>query len=155
MWTRDQPTTAASPRNGTATGGSTLPTPVANANAAAAWPDGNEVEVGHRHVTDLWHLLGGAVGPAAPEPLQPLVDDHAGDRDRGDPVERGDAPARSAARGQQRRGRERDAGIVGGMGELRHGTVERRGLRARDRRVEGHVESLGVLEPVGHGEMMA
>ena len=46
MWTREYATAAASARSGIAAGGSARPTPVANANAAAECPDGNDVDTG-------------------------------------------------------------------------------------------------------------
>lgn len=46
--TREYATPAASPRSGIAAGGSTSPTPVANAKAAAEWPEGKDVEDGIR-----------------------------------------------------------------------------------------------------------
>ena len=48
MCTREYATTVASALSGTAAGGRTCPTPAANVNAAAEWPDGNEVEDGIR-----------------------------------------------------------------------------------------------------------
>jgi hypothetical protein len=48
VWMREWAIRRASARSGIADGGSAWATPVAKANAAAEWPDGNEVEDGVR-----------------------------------------------------------------------------------------------------------
>lgn len=57
MWTREYDTSAAVAVSGRLTPGEAIPAPVANANADAAWPDGNDVERGiatRRAIGTLW-----------------------------------------------------------------------------------------------------
>ena len=54
MWTREYATSAAAAPRGMPASGNALATPVAKAAAEAAWPEGNEVEVG----IDTWRVIG-------------------------------------------------------------------------------------------------
>jgi hypothetical protein len=91
-----------------------------------------------------------AVGAAATaERLHAEVDEARRHGDRRE-AHRGGPPPLASSRGGDHGGRgQRQAGTVGGAREPRHRAVQCGRRRLRDRRLERHVEPLGVLQPAG------
>ena len=86
--------------------------------------------------------------PPSPEWLQRSVHHHRGDGDRRQPVEGGAPAAAAAAEREQSCGADPDPRVIGRMGYVAHGAVERRYLGTRDGGVHREVGALGVPQPV-------
>ena len=113
-------------------------------------PGGERGRRRHAHLAGEGNLFCRAVGaPAVAEWLDGEIDDAGRDRDRGEAVRGGASSSAAPGRGEDRGRGDRQAGVVGGVGEPGHGAVEGGGRGLRDRRVEGDVDPLGVLQPPG------
>jgi hypothetical protein len=86
--------------------------------------------------------------PPSAERFQRRVHDGGRNRERREAVDGGAPSLGSPGRGQDARGGEPQPGIVRGAGQPSHGAVEPGDVGARDGRVHGGVDTLGLAEPV-------